>query len=286
MSTTTDNEINASRCVDIGINLTNAAFKKNWRDVVRRALAANVDTMLLTGTSLPKSKQSLALAETWRKETSQPNLYCTVGVHPHDAKNFDRTKTIHEMRRLLKANPLAVAVGECGLDYNRNFSTRQEQLRAFRAQVQLACELRLPLFVHEREAHEDLLRVLAEFGDDGRLPPVVVHCFTGSREEAMVYIERGFFLGFTGFICKHERGRDVRAFLSEIPLERILIETDAPFMGFQRGKQRNSEPAHVVGVAQKIAEVHDVPLEEVCTATTRNAVNLFGLQNPEIPIES
>jgi len=263
------------RCVDIGINLSHKTFKKNWRDVVRRAIAANVDTMLLTGTSLKGSQDSLALADVWYKETKVKNLYGTVGVHPHDAKHWN-TSTAEKMRQLLTNNSLAVAVGECGLDYNRNFSTKEEQLRAFRAQVALACELKRPLFVHEREAHGDLMRVLAEFGDE--LPPVVVHCFTGTREEAMAYIDRGYYLGFTGFICKHERGREVREFLSEIPLERIMIETDAPFMGFVKGKQRHSEPAHVVGVAKKIAEVHkNVSLEEVCRTTTRNVIQFFGL---------
>ncbi len=126
-------------------------------------------------------------------------LYCTVGVHPHDAKSFNKT-TITAMKQLL-TNRYAVAVGETGLDYNRNFSSKEDQQKAFRAQIELACELNMPVFLHEREAHSDLVAILVDIGIE-RLPPIVVHCFTGTSEEAHVYLKMGFYLGFTGTFIK------------------------------------------------------------------------------------
>lgn len=265
--------------VDIGINLTHKTMKKKWKQVIRRAVDVGVERILLTGTSIQCSRESLALASTWYKETGVKNLWVTVGVHPHDAKSFT-DETLKAMRDMLTTDPFAVAVGECGLDYNRNFSTKEDQIRAFREQVKLACELQLPLFVHEREAHDDLLRVLDQVQKDiscPQLPPIVVHCFTGNREEALTYIERGFYIGFTGTICKKERGAPLRELLPDLPLERLMIETDAPWMGF-KNKSRFSEPAHVVDVARKLSETMKVPFEDVCRVTTKTAKAFFKIE--------
>eukprot|EP00804_Cyclotella_cryptica_P003053 CCRYP_006051-RA/>CCRYP_006051-RA protein AED:0.04 eAED:0.04 QI:526/1/1/1/0.5/0.33/3/2877/340 len=260
--------------VDIGINLTHRAFRNHWREVVQRAIDGGVATMILTGTSLETSRRSLQLAQQWFDETGSSNLYCTVGIHPHDAKSWNDA-TVSEMKQLLQ-HPLAVSVGECGLDYNRNFSSRKDQLFAFREQVKLAVELKKPLFVHEREAHNDLLKVFDEF-DSELLPPIVVHCFTGSKEEAIEYIQRGYYIGFTGTICKHERGASLRDLLPSIPLEKVMVETDAPFMGFQKGR-RSSEPADCIEVARKVSEVIDLPFARVCEMTTSTACNCFGIK--------
>lgn len=281
--------------VDIGINLTHRTFKKYWRNDVRRAIDANVTTMILTGTSVQASRDSLTMARTWYEETGSKNLYATVGVHPHDAKDFvdsstsetnyelrdeeEPTNTIHCLRELLN-DPLAVAVGECGLDFNRNFSSREQQIHVFKEQVKLACELNLPLFVHEREAHEALVQVLDEVEADetvGPIPPIVIHCFTGTRDEALEYIRRGYYLGFTGTICKKERGAPLREIIPELPLENLMVETDAPFMGFTKGK-RHSEPADVVGVACQLSEAIGLGMIEVCQRTTETAVRFFRIE--------
>eukprot|EP00808_Paulinella_micropora_P024387 g79501.t1 len=168
------------------------------------------------------------------------------------------------LRRLL-LDPRVIAVGECGLDYNRDFSPRQVQLDVFRAQLQLARELGRPVFVHEREAHLDLCAVLDEVLHNGHCSPVkaivqspvkvVVHCFTGNAAEAAEYVRRGYYIGLTGTICKHERGAALRDMLNKsiVPLSRLMLETDAPFMGFVKWRRR-SEPADVVGVAQCVAD--------------------------------
>jgi TatD DNase family protein len=256
---------------DIGVNLTNRAFRNHWRNVVARAQDANVRTLVLTGTSVHSSRQSLELAQTWTRESGSQDLFVTVGVHPHDAKTFD-DNTLDEMRSML-SDPLAKAVGECGLDFNRNYSPKDAQIHAFRQQVSLACELNIPLFLHEREAHEDLVKVLDEFES---LPPVVIHCFTGLLDEALAYLERGYMLGFTGTICKSQRGAPLREIIRQIPLERIMIETDCPFMGFVKGR-KGSEPADVVGVAEQISDVLDIHVKDVCQVTTETTKAFFRI---------
>jgi TatD family hydrolase len=273
-----------SSVVDIGINLTHKSFRKHWKEVVQRAVDAGVDKMILTGTSIQSSRESLALAQEWWEETGSRNLYVTVGIHPHDAKTWNddttttTTSTLAEMKQLLE-HPLAVAVGECGLDFNRNFSSREDQIHAFREQVKLACELKKPLFLHEREAHADLIRVLDEMKEEQQqeLPPIVVHCFTGTKVEAMEYIQRGYYIGFTGTICKKDRGAPLRELLPQIPLDKIMVETDTPFMGFKKGR-RSSEPADCVDVARKLAETMDKSFPTICDTTTASAIEFFGLE--------
>lgn len=261
--------------VDIGINLTHKSFRKHWRNVVQRAINAGVDKILLTGTSIRGSKESLTLAQQWLDESGGPNLFVTIGVHPHDAKTWT-DQSLQDMKQMLE-HPLAVAVGECGLDFNRNFSSREEQIHAFRQQMILACQLQMPVFVHEREAHQEFVQVLDEVAGEYALPPIVVHCFTGTREEAMTYVQRGYFLGFTGTICKRDRGAPLRELLPCIPLDKIMVETDAPFMGFKKDR-RSSEPMDCIDVAAKVAETINVPFQTVCDVTTANALKFFGLE--------
>ena len=278
----------AVQLIDIGINLTNRQFKRDWMAVVQRARAAGVVHMILTGTSVKESRAALGLAQSWLDGSggggAAPLLRTTVGIHPHDASTFDASgASLREMRAML-SDPLACAVGECGLDYNRMHSPKVAQVAAFRAQVELACELDIPIFVHEREAHDDLVAVLDSVaaasegaaGARGGLPPIVVHCFTGSLAEAQAYIERGFYIGFTGTICKQQRGAPLRAILPHLPLNRLMVETDAPFMGFVKGRRR-SEPADVVGVAQAMADAMGIELSDVAAATTANARAFFQL---------
>ena len=266
-----------TRVVDIGVNLTNRAFRTHWRDVVKRSIEASADTLILTGTSMKSSRECMEMAQTWFEENGSKNLYFTAGVHPHDAKSFD-SDTLETMKELLQ-HPLAVAVGECGLDFNRNFSPQAVQIAAFREQARLACLLQKPMFVHEREAHEALVKVLDEVEMDDSippLPPIVVHCFTGTETEAHEYVRRGYYIGFTGTICKKERGAPLRDILPKLPLERIMIETDAPFMGFKKGR-RGSEPADVVDVARRLAETVGAPFGVVCETTTASAREFFRL---------
>ena len=188
---------------------------------------ANIKTLINTGTTLKNSIEGLNLVKTinniWNK-----NAYCTIGIHPHHSSNCS-TDTINKLRKMSE-NKEVVAIGETGLDYNRMKSSKKDQLKWFYEHVKLAVELKLPMFLHEREAHKDLLEVLDKF--TGRLPPIVIHCFTGTADEAKNYIDRGFYIGLTTFIAKQKRGLEGRNILKQgiIPLNRIMIETDGPYM--------------------------------------------------------
>src|SRR5688572_5326885 len=177
--------------IDIGVNLTNKAFKRDLPQVIERARAAGVEAMVVTGTSLAASRAALELAK------SQPGyLYATAGVHPHDAKSCD-DRTLDRLREL--ASNGAVAIGECGLDYNRDFSPRPIQDRWFEAQVELAVELQKPLFLHERDAHGRFLEILKRHRD--RIADACVHCFTGNEAELRAYLDLDLHIGITGWIC-------------------------------------------------------------------------------------
>ncbi len=286
------------RVVDIGINLTNKAFRNNWKDVIRRAVNAGVYRILLTGTSIESSRESLKMAREWYEtEGGIPNLFVTVGVHPHEAKFWTEDSSTH-LRKLLE-DPFAVAVGECGLDYNRNFSSKADQIRALREQLEVARDLHYPIFLHEREAHNDMIKVLDETFQPKLIrgleemfqPNIVVHCFTGTQEEASTYIKRGYYLGFTGTICKKERGEHLQKLILSLPLEKLMVETDAPYMGFKtkrkdgiKRKSRCSEPADCIDVAKQLSESIDRPFEEVCNITTETAVQFFYLKESESEI--
>lgn len=264
------------RVVDVGVNLAHKAFHNRWKDIVHQSIEAGVDTLVLTGTCLKRSRQCMEMAQEWLDDSKTPNLYFTVGVHPHDAKTWEEQTTVAAMKELLN-HPLAVAVGECGLDYNRNYSSKVDQRRAFKGQLELACDCNLPLFLHERDAHCDLVQILDDVAQTRQLPPIIVHCFTGTETEALAYIERGYYIGFTGTICKKDRGAPLRALLPKIPLDRMMLETDAPFMGFQKGKRKSSVPADCVDVAKQVATTLEVPFETVCETTTHTAQTFFGI---------
>jgi TatD DNase family protein len=207
-----------SYLVDIGANLAHKKFNHDFDEVLARSLEANVSKILVTGTSVQSSKRAIELARKY------PNfLYATVGIHPHDAKNADENAWV-EMRKCIQENKIEVkALGECGLDFDRNFSTPAEQVRAFRNQLELACQLGLPVFLHERSAHDEFVKILSEYR--ARLCAAVVHCFTGTQEELLDYLNMDLHIGITGWICDDRRGRELRKIVKLIPWNRLMIET-------------------------------------------------------------
>lgn len=258
--------------IDIGANLTNARFDRDRDSVIQRAIAQGVSRMILTGTSLSASLSALALAELY------PNtLFSTAGVHPHDAarasqNDLDRLKSMALL-------PLVVAVGECGLDYNRNFSPVEIQKEVFRAQVAWACEYKKPLFLHERDAHVDFVSILDSFG--AALPPSVVHCFTGTQTELEAYLERGYFIGITGWVCDERRGAELKAMVSQIPLDRLMIETDCPYLTPRdmrpKPKGGRNEPVFLNHICETLAVCFDMAPEALAKATTNTASSFFNL---------
>ncbi|AZA53447.1 TatD family hydrolase [Chryseobacterium sp. G0201] len=257
--------------IDIGINLTNKQFDNEHEEIINRALDNGVEQMILTGTSVRGSKESAEIAEDFPEI-----LFSTAGIHPHDAKSFNN-ESINELRKLLKQNQV-ISVGECGLDFDRDFSPRPIQEKCYRAQLELAIEVDKPLFLHERSAFKKFNEITDEYLS--KLPEAVVHCFTGTLEEAKVYLDKGFYLGFTGAISDEKRFKHLEDVIKYIPLDRMMIETDAPFMlpkNMPRTQNRRNEPSYLPYVAQTIAKLKKVSISEVADETTEVARKFFRI---------
>jgi TatD DNase family protein len=258
--------------IDIGANLTHESFASDRAAVLERAAAAGVRRQVVTGADLASSKAAALLA------AAHPGvLWSTAGVHPHHAQGYTTVQT-EQFRELLHA-PSVVAVGECGLDYFRDLSPRNAQRAAFTAQLDLALETRKPVFLHQRDAHADFLAILRDYA--GTLAGGVAHCFTGGRDELEDYLSLGLSIGVTGWLCDERRGGALREAVPHIPLERLMIETDAPYLLprdlVPAPKSRRNEPAFLPHVALAVATALGVDLASVAEATTRNALTLFGL---------
>ncbi|MGY4514575.1 TatD family hydrolase [Lysobacter sp. HA18] len=258
--------------IDIGANLTHDSFDRDRDAVIARALEAGVARMVVTGASREHSPMALELA---RKHPGV--LFATAGVHPHHAVEYT-AECDAEMRTLL-AHDEVVAVGECGLDYFRDFSPRPAQRRAFEMQLQTAVDTGKPLFLHQRDAHDDFIAIMKNF--EGRLGPAVVHCFTGTREEAFAYLDRDWHVGITGWLCDERRGQHLREIVPHIPANRLMIETDAPYLLPRTlkplPKDRRNEPAFLAHIVEELARDRSEDVATVAISTTRNARDFFGL---------
>ena len=271
--------------IDIGANLLNSAFDADRQEVLRRAGAAGVDAIVLTGTSVASSRAAAALASRHGggaspRESSDdpiPRLFATAGVHPHDATTVEAGWD-HEIANLADQAEV-VAIGETGLDYYRNFSPRDEQQAVFRRQVELAVCLKMPLFVHDRDSKGDTRSILADYRDD--LTGCVIHCFTGTAADLEGYVDDGYYIGITGWICDERRGRRLMELVRQIPGERLMIETDAPYLLprtiVPRPRSRRNEPAFLTWVAQSVARCRGEDPVSIQRQTRANAVRFFDL---------
>ena len=259
------------RLIDIGLNLTHESFAHDRDAVLARALAAGVDGMLVTGSDIPHSEAALQLAQ-----QHPARLRATAGIHPHQAKDFS-AEQLPALKTLL-AHPLVLAVGECGLDYFRNFSTHEQQEQVFRQQLELAIAVGKPVFLHERDAHEIFVGILNEYLP--KLAGGVAHCFTGTVAQAQRYVELDVYVGITGWICDERRGESLREAVRHIPQDRLLIETDAPYLIPRdlkpKPKSHRNEPMHLPAVLSRLAQCRGESVEELAAATTANARRLFG----------
>jgi TatD DNase family protein len=271
------NESHAAPLVDIGANLTNKAFRADVDAVLARAATAGVAAIVVTGTSAQASRMAREIAVEHRAAAAGPKLYATAGVHPHHASTFSRD-TLEELRGLL-SRPEVVAVGECGLDYNRNFSPQDAQRRAFEAQLELAAELKKPVFLHERDADGDFTAILARWRP--KLVGGVVHCFTGDRAALERYLELGMHVGITGWICDERRGTHLKELVRLVPPGKLLVETDAPYILPRdlprRPRDGRNEPAFLAHVARAVAASRGESLDELAAHTTAAARALFAL---------
>ncbi len=270
-----DEQVELREVVDIGVNLTHRSFDRDRDAVITRAVAAGVTTLVITGTSVPDSQRAAELAR-------HAQSFATAGVHPHHAKDCD-THTI-EALRVLAADPAVVAIGECGLDFNRDLSPRDVQERWFEAQLELAAEVALPVFLHERDASERMIAILTKHR--ARLVGGVVHCFTGTRAAVERYLALDLHIGITGWICDERRGASLVDAAGAIPLDRLMVETDGPFL-LPRAylppspkplDGRRNEPAFLPAVVAGIARATGRDELEIATESTRTARRFFATE--------
>lgn len=260
------------KLIDIGCNLTHDSFDKDRDAVIERAHEAGVAQIVVTGASKDGSRAALDLAKKYPGE-----LFATAGVHPHRAADFD--DDTERLLRDLSQRRGVVAVGETGLDYFRDLSPRDVQRDVFQKQLQIAIDTGLPVFLHMRDAHADLYAILREVRD--RLSQVVVHCFTGLREELHDYLNLDCHIGITGWICDERRGSHMQEFLQDIPVNRLMVETDAPYLKPRnlkpRVKTHRNEPRWLPWIVGTLAAAREEHPGFVAEQTSANAQAFFRL---------
>jgi TatD DNase family protein len=254
---------------DIAANLTNRAFRDDLPAVIDRAAAAGVVGIVVVGVSESTSERALALAAAHRSVS----LVATAGIHPHHASEATDA-AIEALAAFAKRG--AVAIGECGLDYNRNLAPRDVQRRAFEAQLELAASLGMPVYLHARDAHEDFIAILERFRS--RIPRAVLHCFTGSGAELDRCLAMDLHIGITGWICDERRGTHLRDLVRRIPRGRLMIETDAPYIVPRdlHPRPTRNEPAFVRHVAEAVARARGETVDDLAAHTTEAARSFFA----------
>jgi TatD DNase family protein len=258
--------------LDIGANLTHESFHHDRDAVLQRAHAHGIARIVVTGASLAGSKDAVALANAY-----PGGLFATVGVHPHHAIDYD--DTTDAILRSLALEQQVRAIGETGLDYNRNYSPRDIQLQVFERQLQMAADLQKPLFLHQRDAHTDFIALLRRYRQ--RVPAAVVHCFTDTAEALSDYLALDCHIGITGWICDERRGTHLRELVREIPANRLMIETDAPYLLPRTVRptpaHRRNEPMYLKHICEEIARDRGEPVEVTAANSTAAAQAFFGL---------
>lgn len=261
--------------IDIGVNLTNPSFTDKHQAVLERAYESGVCQLVLTGTSIEGSEQALELCD--HLDDTGERLFSTAGIHPHSASEWNADSARH-LKDLLMHSRVR-AVGECGLDFNRDFSPRPQQEKVLEEHLALAVQLQLPVFLHERDADQRLLDILRDFRD--QLPAAVVHCFTGEKKALFSYLDLDLHIGITGWICDERRGTHLHPLVREIPRGRLMLESDAPYLlpRTLRPKPKNgrNEPAYLTEVLREVALHRGETQEYLAAHSTACARAFFGL---------
>ena len=252
--------------IDSHAHLDMEQFDPDRDKVIQRALSADVGQMVTVGIDVNSSLKAISMAE------SYPSVFAAVGIHPHNADLADR----QDLKRIesISAERKVVAIGEIGLDFYRNLSSRNNQRKHFKQQLDIAMRCNLPVVVHAREAHEEVLEILSSF--DGSGSRGVIHCFSGDINLAEAFIEMGYFISIPGTVTFKNAGL-IHEVVAGIPLDTMLLETDSPFLSPNPYRGRRNEPSLVVHIAQKVADIRGITLEEVATRTSENSRQLFGL---------
>ena len=258
---------------DIGVNLLDRRFCA--ADVIASASEKSVNRLCVISSTIEEALDSQAFVNSHNKEAGFQQLVYTAGVHPHYADAFSKDAIIQ--LNALSTDENMVAIGECGLDFNRNFSTRENQLKAFEAQLECASDTRKTIYLHERDAFEEQIRLLKKYLP--KIPSAVVHCFTGSVYQMQAYLDLDCYIGITGWVCDDNRGQELQEAVKHLPLDKLLLETDAPYLFPKNVKPRakNNEPSFLPDVAKKVAELKGIELRLLSEISVENSNTVFGL---------
>ena len=256
--------------IDIGANLTHDSFNKDRKQVIQAAVDAGVETMVVTGSTESCSQMAFDLTQEFPEQ-----LYSTVGIHPHHA--CDYTGETEDLILELVKEEKVVAIGETGLDYFRDISPRAAQVFSFEQHIKLAIETQMPLFLHQRDAHADFYPIIKEYRD--QLSDIVVHCFTDTKKALFDYLDLDCHIGITGWICDERRGLHLRELVKNIPDNRLMIETDSPYLIPRdlKLKTRRNEPKHLPHIAEVIAELRDCQTETFIESVSKTSQRFFRL---------
>ena len=260
--------------IDAGVNLASSQYRQDLGDVIQRAQLAGLQALVAIGTDIDSSRQCIDIA---RQFTDC--VVATAGIHPHNADSVNPL-ALESLRQLAQDERVS-AIGETGLDYKRNFSSPASQRSAFVAQLDIAVEIGKPIYLHERDAFDDQIDILSNYRDS--LAGGLAHCFTGTTEQARAYLDLGLHIGITGWLCDPRRGQDLRQAVKHIPLDRLILETDAPYLLPRHlnrqilaiPQKRRNEPCLLPQIAEFLADILGCSLAELCHATTRNSRSLF-----------
>lgn len=258
--------------IDIAVNLIGSSLEKDIDGVISQAEQHGVSPLIVIGSDLLESERVIECCSQYPKK-----LYATAGVHPHQASQW--SKTSRQKLISLAQSPSVVAIGECGLDYNRDYSPRSKQRAAFEEQLAIAVELQLPVLMHERDAHDDFIAILSQYRDT--LPKALLHCFTGDRDSLLAYRELDLYLGITGWICDERRGQELAELVVEIPSNRLLLETDSPYL-LPRGmkpkpKSGKNQPQYLPYIAQQVAKLREEDHLQFAQQIYSNSIEFFNL---------
>ena len=253
--------------IDSHAHLEMKEFDSDREEVIKRAGEAGVDFIITVGTNLALSRKAVALAQ------GLENIYATIGIHPHDAAKTDKT-TCESLKELAHKQKI-VAYGEIGLDFFRNISSREKQIEVFGLQLELAQELNLPVIIHDREAHEQTLKMVKA----SSVRRGVFHCFSGDYAMAKQCIDLGFYISIPGVVT-FDRAKTIQDVAERVPLASLLLETDAPYLAPVPHRGKRNEPSFIVHTAKKVAEIKNISWEDVARETSLNTMNLFGIKSP------
>ena len=259
-----------SKLFDIGANLTHESFSSDLSTIINESISNNIEKISVTGCNVEDSLKALSIAEMYPN-----NLISTCGIHPHYADSFNDSSEI-EIKEIA-SNSLVKAIGETGLDFNRNYSKKENQINSFLEHIKIANELNLPMFLHQRDSHKEFMTCLKDIYPETNC---VVHCFTGSEEELDAYLSLDFYIGITGWICDEKRGSHLKEFISKIPLDKLLIETDSPYLLPKniKIKGRRNKPLFLKEVLSKVSSIRNEPVNDLSKAIYQNSLKFFNLE--------